>query len=393
MLTFHGMPTSPIAKESALTIGVFDGVHRGHATLIRRVIERARAEERLAGVVTFDPHPMAVLAPQVPLRYLGDLDERLARLEALGADFVVVLPFTRELSQTSARDFVRPLVDLLRLHVLVIGHDFTLGHKRQGNEAFLRELGTEWDFEVEAIEAVRAGEGVTSSTRIRQLLAGGLIAEANRALGYAYALKGILDDERNLAVPAARQLPGDGHYQCTARTGAGRMACACEVGGDRLRVVSGGLKSGPLVLEFTRDATAEREGFTEVEHTADVGLCVRAATFPELLRQAALGMTALMAEAPEAVSDGAERRWEVGLGEDRESALVDFLSSVLWTGETQHELYFDFAMLPGDGQTMPVVGYGAPATNVRKQIKAVTFHDLKVFEAGGMLETTIVFDV
>src|SRR5512143_179103 len=113
MQIYYGLPDPPLESDTTGTIGVFDGVHRGHATLIGRTIERARESGRLAGVVTFDPHPVEVLSPGVRLGYLTNIPERARLVEELGADFFVVMGFTRALSQTSARDFVRPLFERL----------------------------------------------------------------------------------------------------------------------------------------------------------------------------------------------------------------------------------------------------------------------------------------
>jgi riboflavin kinase/FMN adenylyltransferase len=184
MQIFHGFPAAPLSTESTLTIGIFDGVHRGHQMLIGRALQAARAAQRVCGVMTFHPHPVEVLAPHKSLRYLSDLETRARLIAALGVDYFCVVPFTPEVARTVARDFVTMLLERLRLRELVIGHDFTLGYQRQGNAAFLRELGEEWGFAVQVVEPLLLGGEIVSSTRIRRLLSEGRLAEARELLGY-----------------------------------------------------------------------------------------------------------------------------------------------------------------------------------------------------------------
>ena len=184
MQIFHGLPNSPLPTESTLTIGIFDGVHRGHQMLIGRTVQAARAAQRLCGVMTFHPHPIEVLAPDKPMHYLSDIGTRAQLIEALGVDYFCIVPFTTEVAQTLARDFVATLLKRLQLRELVIGHDFTLGYKRQGNAAFLRELGEEWGFAVQVVEPLVLGGEIVSSTRIRRLLREGRLDEAQELLGH-----------------------------------------------------------------------------------------------------------------------------------------------------------------------------------------------------------------
>jgi riboflavin kinase/FMN adenylyltransferase len=391
MQIYYGLPDPPLDTDSTITIGVFDGVHRGHAALIGRTIERARAAGRLAGVVTFDPHPVEVLSPAVRLGYLTTIPERARLVEALGADFFVVMPFTHALSQTSARDFVRPLFEQLHMRGLVIGHDFTLGYKRQGDEAFLRALGAEWGFELEAIRAVQLDDAVSSSTRIRRLIGAGQIATANLLLAREYTLDGALGEDGVLHVPPNRQAPADGYYQCLMRADGAAQPCAVRVTGGDVRVTGGGLPPGDVSLVFRRDVTAQPESYREMEHTADVALQVHAATFAELLRQAALGMFALMCDTRAVAPEGTVPVSVTGT--DRESVLVNWLSELLYQHEMQRLVFTDFFPVgAGDGHATGTA-FGGPAGEIRKAIKAVTFSDLRNVEHDGMLETTIVFDI
>jgi riboflavin kinase/FMN adenylyltransferase len=212
MRILRGLPAEPLDVDCAVTIGAFDGVHVGHRALIERTLERARADNGTCVVITFDPHPVEVLAPQVNLLYLTSNAERTRLIEAAGADILCVLPFTVDTSRTRARDFVRPLLDTLRMRALVIGYDFTLGYKREGNTQFLRTLGNEWGFSVEVLDPVVVDGETVSSTRIRKLLASGSVESATNLLGHRPTLSGRLDSGLALQLDARQQSVPDGSY-------------------------------------------------------------------------------------------------------------------------------------------------------------------------------------
>ena len=214
-----------VDRPTAITIGVFDGVHRGHAALLSCVIERARMAGQAAGVVTFHPHPQQVLDPQTTLTYLTSLEDRLDLLAKAGLDAVAPVTFTSELAQTDASDFVRLLVDEFHLATLVAGPDFALGRQRGGDLDTLQALGVEIGYAVEVIDPVReAGEEQKISSRdIRAALNTGDIEHANNLLGRRFSLHGpvVTGFERgrtigfptaNIAVGAARALPAAGVY-------------------------------------------------------------------------------------------------------------------------------------------------------------------------------------
>jgi len=208
----------------ALSIGVFDGVHRGHQALISRMVNEARARGLTGGVVTFHPSPVSVLRPQTPFAYLTSLEQRLELLGALPAvDFVTVLQFTSDLAQVSAADFARLLAEEARMRLLVVGEDFAFGRGREGNVPRLRQLGEEYGFEVIGVPLTAEGAERISSSRVRQALAAGEIADVTGLLGRPYTLRGpvLHGDERgrtmgfptlNLGVSPDRALPPDGVY-------------------------------------------------------------------------------------------------------------------------------------------------------------------------------------
>lgn len=218
--------------EHAISVGVFDGVHGGHRTLIRRMLDEGRARGLTGGVVTFHPHPITVLRPGTPVAYLESLERRVELIKEVGAEFVSVLQFTSELQQVSAADFTRLLVEEAGLRVLVVGEDFRLGRGGEGTTEVLARIGEEQGFEVVPVPLFHEGADAerVSSTRIRNALADGEMEEVARFLGRPYAIRGpvLHGDERgrtigfptlNVGVAADRALPPNGVYVTRAHHG------------------------------------------------------------------------------------------------------------------------------------------------------------------------------
>jgi riboflavin kinase/FMN adenylyltransferase len=215
--------------DTALAVGVFDGVHRGHQALLARLTKRARARRLISGVVTFDPHPQLVLSPKTSLAFLADLNDRVALLKNTGVSLVFVLPFTREVASLSARDFTGLLAKHLRMRELVVGTDFTLGRGKGGNVAALKALGEEMGFDVTEVPPVAVSGDIASSTAVRQSLASGDLAKAGRLLGRPFSLHGrvvhgvgrgteIGFPTANLAPDPSQALPATGVYATWAYT-------------------------------------------------------------------------------------------------------------------------------------------------------------------------------
>jgi riboflavin kinase / FMN adenylyltransferase len=223
---------------SAVTIGVFDGVHAGHRAIVDALLENAREAALAAVVVTFDPHPIAIVRPGSEPAMLTTVDRRAALFEELGVDAVLVLPFTAERSRQSPEDFVREvLVDRLRAAAVVVGTNFRFGHRARGDVELLHNLGREYGFVVDGMDLV---EGM-SSTTIRDLLAAGDVEAAARGLGRPHRLEGrvVRGDARgrdlgyptaNLEVFAGSAVPADGVYAGELVVGADRHPAAISVG-------------------------------------------------------------------------------------------------------------------------------------------------------------------
>ncbi len=217
-------------RPSAVTIGKFDGVHRGHQHLVSQLIEHARRHDLASVAITLHPHPITVLRPNTPITYLCSLEERVATLRALGVDRVGVLSFTSELAQLSYREFMALLVDQLQLRLLLVGADFALGRDREGNVDAVRSLGVERGFEIEELPLLGEGDAKVGSGAIREALARGDAEAVARLLGRPFALHGpvVRGAERgrkigfptaNIAIAADLALPSFGVYLTRAHIG------------------------------------------------------------------------------------------------------------------------------------------------------------------------------
>jgi riboflavin kinase/FMN adenylyltransferase len=218
--TFDEVPAD--LGRTAVVIGNFDGVHRGHRLVIGRARELADAQGLRLVAVTFDPHPMAVLRPEHAPSMLTDVATRCALLGDVGVDDVLVLPFSREIAGWSPEDFVtRVLVDRLHAAVVVVGANFRFGAKAAGDVATLVEQGRLHDFVVDGV-ALEGGPQVWSSTYVRTCLAAGDVEGAAEALGRPFSVRGevVRGDQRgrDLGFPTANVLadrasvPADGVY-------------------------------------------------------------------------------------------------------------------------------------------------------------------------------------
>jgi riboflavin kinase/FMN adenylyltransferase len=233
--------TEATTNRAWLTIGSFDGVHYGHQAVIQQLVRGAHAEGSPAVILTFHPHPSVVLRGKVGAIYLTLPDERVKLLEQLGADLVIIEPFTRELAATSAEEFVNQLVNHLGLRHLLIGHDFSLGRGREGNFDVLKGFGKLRGFDVEEMQAVQLDGEVVSSSKIRVMLESGEVGQAARWLSRPYQITGMVvpGDQRgrtigiptaNLSVPEGKIFPANGVYACKAWLDGHAWAAATNIG-------------------------------------------------------------------------------------------------------------------------------------------------------------------
>ncbi|WP_283134340.1 bifunctional riboflavin kinase/FAD synthetase [Rhizohabitans arisaemae] len=224
MRGWHGLDDVPERwGRSIVTIGVFDGVHRGHQRVLGRAVDLARENGRPAVVVTFDPHPDEVLQPGTRVSQLTSPAYRNELLAGLGVDAVCVLPFTAGLSRLGPEEFTQSvLVDRLHAAGVIVGEGFRFGHKASGTVETLRMLGEKHDFEVEAVPLLSVDRTVTSS-RIRECVAAGKVEEATLALGRPHRVEGVVVrghrrgralgfPTANVESPRYTAIPADGVY-------------------------------------------------------------------------------------------------------------------------------------------------------------------------------------
>jgi len=215
-------------RDTALTIGVFDGVHLGHKKLIAELLKQAAQHDRLSGVVTFRQHPEEVLSPKKNLPFLTDIETRVSLLEKEGVDFIVPLSFTKELAELGARNFIGLVQKQLKMRGLVIGSDFALGKGREGNPEALEKLGREMGFSVTVVPPLMIDGEVVSSTTIRKAMAAGDMKKVRNLSDRYFRLHGkvITGTGRgetlgfptaNLNVNSGQALPPDGVYAGQAR--------------------------------------------------------------------------------------------------------------------------------------------------------------------------------
>ncbi len=252
-----------LEKDMLLTIGVFDGVHLGHKYLLSQLTEHARQQGLLSGVVTFRQHPQEVLSLQTRLPFLTDLAERTNLLKNEGVEAIIILSFTSELAQLSARQFVGLLKEYLRMRGLVIGPDFTLGRNREGNIDNLRTLGQAMDFTVTVVSPIMINGGVVSSTAIRNALANGDMKRVLNLAGRPFSLSGRVTSgagrglelgfpTANLGIVPEQALPADGVYATWAYIDGKAYQSMTNIGGrptfgDNQRIVE------VYVLDYNSD--------------------------------------------------------------------------------------------------------------------------------------------
>lgn len=253
-----------VRGDTALTIGVFDGVHRGHTHLISQLVDEAASKGLMAGVVTFREHPAAVLSPSFQAQYLTSFEDRLDLLRQTKIDFAVPITFDRALASLTSKEFTSLLQERLRMVSLVVGPDFAMGHKREGTIERLSELGGEMGFTLKVVDGLRDADGDTvRSTTVRTALAEGDVERVSDLLGRRFTLEGtVVSGEgrggglgiptANLSPPSEMATPGDGIYAAYAHLDDHKMKAAVSIGtnptfGGHDRTIE------PFILDFDGD--------------------------------------------------------------------------------------------------------------------------------------------
>jgi riboflavin kinase/FMN adenylyltransferase len=262
-----------LKQPGLVTIGMFDGVHRGHQALIQQLVATADKNGCQSVVLTFYPHPDVVLQDLQGRYYLTTVQQRAELLGAMGVDYVITHPFDASVRETRADEFVDKLVTHLNMNALWVGADFALGYRREGTVDYLSELGETRDYTVRPIDLVAYeddGKPITS-TRIRRYLTDGNIEQANRLLGRRYAVRGevIEGDKRgrtigfptaNMAVPTDIILPDNGVYAGWVTVAGVRHMAVANIG-VRPTFAGKTLTVEPYILDFDRMIYGETIAF------------------------------------------------------------------------------------------------------------------------------------
>ncbi|HEV3231784.1 MAG TPA: bifunctional riboflavin kinase/FAD synthetase [Candidatus Dormibacteraeota bacterium] len=273
-----GLPSRKL-KPVCLTIGSFDGVHRGHARVIQALRRQAGGLGVETAVLTFDPHPRCVLAPDSCPPTLTTVDEKAAIMAEMGVDHLIVLPFTRRTSRQEPAEFMAALARKVPLAGMTIGYDFTFGHQRRGNRQFLEAWGAEHAFAVQAVQALSRGGAIVSSSVIRALLLEGKVAPAARLLGRHYSISSFVEHgagvgsrigypTANLAITPNKLVPERGVYavwvdlEGGVHPGAMNVGYRPTFGGSRLTVEA-------FIFDFHRDVYHEEVRVRFVQRIRD----------------------------------------------------------------------------------------------------------------------------
>lgn len=450
MQTYRGFPTERLSQPVYLTIGNFDGVHRGHRMLVAELSSAARSEGALAGLLTFEPHPLTVLRPDLRIARLTSNEEREHALSALGLDFSLILPFDEISASTSAVDFMRSLVQAIPLRVLWVGPDFALGRGREGNAEALNRIGAELGFEVRVVPLLAwQGEPVRSS-RVRALLSEeGAVAEAAELLGRPYQIWGTVTSgaqrgrelgfpTANLDVPADRLLPAHGVYACWAWRGDAGYPAVVNIG-VRPSFGSGVASVEAHLLEFDGDLYGETLGLSfiawmrpesrfrsitdlaaqihsdaqagrriladppthadrfgdrpwcEIDHTADLAVQVEGADPRALFANAAAAMYEIQ-EADRSRPIAVARAIDTS-ADGWSELLVNWLNRLLLNQEVAGEMYTRFEIFEMSSRGMRGVAYGYRGSPHHTAVKATTHYDLAVAQSDRGWQAKVTFDV
>ena len=290
MHSFSSLDHIPYRRDSHVTLGTFDGIHRGHRRIIDELVRRAKKHDARSVLITFDPHPQRVVKGDAEgVGMLTPLEEKLAILETLDLDAVLILPFDDVLRGMEPEAFVEEiLVGRIGMQEFILGFNHAFGKQRRGNVDLLERTGRAHGFRVDVIPPVKADGGIVSSTRIRALIHGGKVAEAGRLLGRSYSLEGLVREGKRiggvLGFPTAnvdvfheeKLLPADGVYAVMVRMGDRAMPAMANLGFSptlkdeihRIEVhihdFTGDLYDQRLRIEFVERIRAE-ETFDSVE--------------------------------------------------------------------------------------------------------------------------------
>ncbi len=215
MKIYHSISEVEKVKNAVVTVGTFDGVHKGHQKLIGEVCRKAKAMGGESVVITFDPLPRRILHPQEDIKMINTLDEKIAVFSRLCVDHLLIIRFTCEFAKTSSEDFLKKyIIEPFGMKAFVIGYDHHFGNDRKGNLEFMTRMSKKYGFEVDRIAEEKIDHMALSSSKIREAILKGDMSTANAFLGYRYSMSGIVVKGnqlgRKLGFPTANIEPDPG---------------------------------------------------------------------------------------------------------------------------------------------------------------------------------------
>ncbi len=431
MQVFDSITRAMLQGPTHLTIGNFDGFHRGHHSLIERMQAAAHAEGATTGLLTFHPHPRTVLRPGLQSASLTSITKRLALYTQADLDFTVIHPFTHVTAQTEPDDFLRMLHKHLGVTTLWVGPDFALGRNRKGDVPYLRQFGSTLGINIKVVDEFTWEGQVIRSSRIRRLVRIGNVEWASIWLGRYYTMSGMVMHgvqrgrtisfpTANLSVAQGRVVPANGVYATWTVVEGQRYMSVCNIGvrptvngshrtieahiidfdGDlygrsidlefvyRLRdeIKFSGLDALKAQITRDRDRAAlllsanpqvpQEPRFEEVAHTADWAIDVHGKTQSILYANAAAAMFSLQG-AVSADGPTVQRYFEIK-DFDRESLMVHWLNELLIESETQGVMFQEFFVEDVSATSIRALAIGRQGRSALAHIKAITYHELSV---------------
>ena len=267
MNTYKNIDQYQAQKKAVVTIGTFDGVHHGHQQILQKVVDRARAEDLTTALLTFFPHPRMVLQPEYDLKLINTIDERVDLVAQTGVEHMIIHPFSKEFSRTSAREYVKDiLVDQLNAAVVVIGYDHHYGRNRSANIDDLRKDAETYGFELIEITKEEIDEVAVSSTKIRHAINAGDIQVANQYLGRPFSIHGTIikgkQIGRTINYPTAnlddaekyKLIPKMGVYITSSEIDGKRVYGMTNIGKNpTVKDADGSIKIETFYLDFDED--------------------------------------------------------------------------------------------------------------------------------------------
>jgi riboflavin kinase/FMN adenylyltransferase len=303
------------ARDAAVTIGVFDGVHRGHRHLLERLGEVARQTGRKSVVLTLKNHPASVLRPDFEARYLTSLEDRLRLIREVGVELLLPVSFDIELSRLTAREFAVLLRSHVQMRDLVVGPDFAMGRNREGDVETLAALGAELGFSLHVVEPLLDDVGrPVRSTHVRDALSKGDVATAAELLGRNYALSGTVVAGQgrggplgfptaNLEVPVGMAVPADGIYAAWAHVAGERRMAAASIG-VRPTFDDGARAVEAFILDFDGDLYGREVGLEFVRWLRPETRFDTVEALQEQIRRDVAGTRAMLEPGPAASGSG-----------------------------------------------------------------------------------------